>query len=172
MCTIYTIPMTRLGSLISPLYLLTYRRWELCQYLRFTCLKRLIIFFILSHQHLKFYPGFRLGSQEGPLSPAETQQDAWVLLKYGVQKKGSELPGRHTRARTLTHFFIFPFQVIFWWERFMASTLRELLLLRASCIHGRANYRPKHYWGCTGQRCSEWVFLSRPPWSKGYWGFG
>lgn len=32
------------------------------------------------------------------------------MLKYGVQKKGSELPGRHTRARTLTHLFIFLFK--------------------------------------------------------------
>lgn len=81
----------------------------------FTCLNRLTIFFILSDQRLEHCSGSRIGSEEGPLSPARIRQDTWVLFKYGVQKKGSELP-RSARAREHTHthpFFLFVFQVIF-----------------------------------------------------------
>jgi hypothetical protein len=68
-------------------------------------------------------PQFR--SPEGPLSPAITRQDAWILLEYGMLKKGSQLPGpTHTRAHAYTQIVsFFPFSNrSFCRKSFMAQT--------------------------------------------------
>lgn len=101
----------------------------------------------------------------------ESGRSLGYYLNTGCKRRALSSPG-HMRARS--HIYTFPFSLL---SHLLvgvvhsANDMGECLSLRASCIHGRANYRPKHYWDCIFGHGVLNGFLF-PPWSKGYRGDG
>lgn len=159
--------MPRLGCHILPLSLLGYGDWS-CRYLTFHMPEQ-------AHHFLHFVssafgillraPGSGHWKDRSRLP--ESGRILGYYLNTGCHRRALSSPV-DTRARTHTDISFLFSESSLNGGRSWRKQHGNCLSLGTFCIHGRANYRPKHYWDCTEERCFEgFLFSPSSPWSKG-----
>lgn len=144
--------MSRLGCRNLFLFLFMFGRLELLSISLFTCLNRhanFLLFCLISIWNAVLGPDS--GQRKDISRLFEFDRTLGYCLNYGVQMKGSELPGQNTHARAPLLFLSKSSPG----GRSGATTWETYPLRTFSRIRGRAKYRLNHFWDCTGEWCFE-----------------